>query len=158
MWSRPEWRLFAAALLLCASFSPAFAARAIVNSQLPDAEIADRTDLRAVFTLRKRQWNDGQPIKVYVLSDRNPVHEDFVKGKLHLFPYQLRQIWNRLVFSGTGVAPVQLDSETEILEAVAEDPYAIGYVNGVELTEAVKEVPRSSPEQPAEAPDEEALP
>lgn len=157
MWSRPEWRLLGAALLLVAGLSPAFAARAVVNTQLPDSEILDRTDLRAVFTLRKRFWSDGQPIKVYVLPDSDPVHKDFVKGKLHLFPYQLRQIWNRLVFSGTGVAPVQLDSETEILRAVAREPNAIGYVNGAPLPAGVKEVPVPLPSVD-EADDEEAAP
>lgn len=145
MWSRPDWRLLLAGLLLCIGLSPALAARAVVNVQIPDDEIEDRTDLRAVFTLRKRQWRSGQPIKVYVLPDQDPVHEDFVKGKLHLFPYQLRQIWNRLVFSGTGVAPVQLENQAQILEAVAEDPYAIGYVNGGELPDTVKEVPLPVP-------------
>ncbi len=129
-------------LMGCAVVMPAWAARAIVNSELPDNEITDRTDLRAIFTLRKRQWTSGAPVKVYVLPDKHPVHYDFVKAKLRLYPYQLRQIWNRVVFSGTGVAPVQVQTEAAILEAVQNNPNAIGYVNGAVLPTGVKEAPR----------------
>lgn len=139
-----------AALLLAVHSVPGNAARAIVNQQQPLGEITNRTDLRAIFTLRKRQWANGAPIRVYVLPDQHPVHEDFVKDKLRLYPYQLRQIWDRLVFSGTGVAPVQLASEAEVLEAVANNPDAIGYVDGAELPATVREVP--APALEAEAP------
>ena len=128
-------------LALAAVCQPSMAARAIVNAVQPDNEIVDRADLRAIFTLRKRQWSSGAPVKVYVLPDDNEVHDDFVKQKLHLYPYQLRQIWNRLVFSGTGVAPVEVDTEAEVLQAVIDNPNAIGYVNGAELPTGVKEVP-----------------
>ena len=138
---KPNWCLLLVGLLLLSSLAPAYAARAIVNAQLSNEEIKDRTDLRAIFTLRKRLWGNGQPIKVYVLPDDAEVHQEFVRTKLHLFPYQLRHIWNRLVFSGTGVAPIELDSEAEVLEAVATDPDAIGYVNSEELPQNEKEVP-----------------
>ena len=125
---------------------PAWGARAVVNARLADSEITDRTDLRAVFTLRKRQWSSGAPIKVYVLPDKHEVHDSFVKQKLHLYPYQLRQIWNRLVFSGTGVAPVQLATEAEVLEAILSNPNAIGYVNSELLPKGIKAVPKANAE------------
>lgn len=154
MSSRPEvistgWLI----LLLLAGLlmsPPAQAARAVVNAALPDDEIVDRADLRAVFTLRKRQWRSGSAIKVYVLPDQHPVHERFVKEDLHLFPYQLRQLWNRLVFSGTGVAPQELEDEAMVLEQVRNNPNAIGYVDIEVLPEGVKAVPVSTPE--AESP------
>lgn len=153
MFSRPDWRcLFCLLGLALACCAPANAARAVVNAVQPDDEIADRSDLRAVFTLRKRLWSSGAPVTVYVLPDAHPVHDEFVKTRLHLYPYQLRQIWNRLVFSGTGVAPVELQTEGEIIEAVRNNPNAIGYVDGAELPEGVKEVP-VSPDQPAVAAD-----
>jgi hypothetical protein len=148
MFSKPEYSTafrcvcsLLCLLALAVLCTPSYAARAIVNVQQPDNEITDRADLRAIFTLRKRQWSSGAPVKVYVLPDTNTVHDDFVKQKLHLYPYQLRQIWNRLVFSGTGVAPVEVETEAEVVEAVLDNPYAIGYVNGIELPAGVKEAP-----------------
>ncbi|MGB1581446.1 MAG: hypothetical protein ACPHER_08055 [Nevskiales bacterium] len=138
---RPKWHWLLLSLLLWGGLAPAHAARAVVNAELSNEEIKDRTDLRAVFTLRKRLWANGQAIKVYVLPDDAEVHQEFVRSKLHLFPYQLRHIWNRLVFSGTGVAPIELDTEAEVLEAVGSDPSAIGYVNTNSLPATVKEVP-----------------
>lgn len=154
MFSKPNLHILRSlsCLLALAVFSqPSMAARAIVNAAQADNEIENRADLRAIFTLRKRQWSSGAPVKVYVLPDDNEVHDSFVKQKLHLYPYQLRQIWNRLVFSGTGVAPLEVDTEAEVLQAIIDNPNAIGYVNGTELPDGVKEVPSPANQAAPEA-------
>lgn len=35
-----------------------------------------------------------------------------------------------MLFSGTGAIPVQLNSEQEMIDKIANTPYAIGYLNG----------------------------
>jgi len=71
------------------------------------------------FSMRLNQWPNGEPIKVFVLPDDYPLHKAFVKGCLNLFPHQLRSIWNQSVYSGTGVAPTQVSSPEEMLQASA---------------------------------------
>ena len=82
-----------------------------------------------VIAMRVHQWPDGTPIKVFVLQDQNPTHNEFCKSILGMFPYQLRRIWDRQVFSGTGAAPVVVNSEQEMLNAVASTEGAIGYIS-----------------------------
>lgn len=84
--------------------------------------------LRAIFSMRLRTWSDGKLIKVFVLSDNDDLHQDFAKEKLNVFPYQLRLAWDRLVFSGTGQAPISVHSHDEMLAKVASTPGAIGYL------------------------------
>lgn len=86
-------------------------------------------DIRALFTMRKKQWPDGTPTVVYVLDDKSELHNRFCKEKLAIFPYKLRRIWDRLTFSGTGNAPITASSEDDMFRLVSSTPGAIGYVN-----------------------------
>lgn len=94
--------------------------------------------LNAIFNMRLRSWSDGSPITVFVLPDEDPLHKKFCKQKLDVFPHQLRRGWNRLVFSGTGQAPTQLENEMDMLKHVSETPGSVGYLSGKDLTSAVK--------------------
>jgi hypothetical protein len=62
------------------------------------------------------------------MPDDSPLHAAFSKEKLHVFPYQLRSAWDRLVFSGMGQAPDTVASPEEMLARVASTPGAIGYL------------------------------
>ncbi|ADJ28718.1 substrate-binding domain-containing protein [Nitrosococcus watsonii] len=101
----------------------------IVNPDAPEMKLT-RSTLRAIFSMRLRTWPDGSLIKVFVLSDNSPLHIQFSKKILNIFPYQLRRTWDRLVYSGTGQAPIEVDSIKEMGNKVASTPGAIGYLPG----------------------------
>ena len=79
--------------------------------------------------MRLKTWPNNQPIHVFVLAQNNPVHEQFCKDILKVFPYQLQAGWDRLVFSGTGEAPKVFDSEQQMIEAVQNTAGSIGYIS-----------------------------
>lgn len=87
-----------------------------------------RASVRSIFGMRLLRWSDGTPIRVFVLEDQHPIHRAFCKEVLDIYPYQLRQSWDRLVFSGIGQAPTEVASEEEMLARVASTPGAIGYL------------------------------
>jgi hypothetical protein len=93
---------------------------------------------RAIFGMRQVKWPDGKPIRVYVLPDDHPTHGAVCKERLNLFPYQLRQSWDRLVYSGMAQAPNEVSSEEELMNKVAATPGAIGYVRKVRSNDPVK--------------------
>lgn len=93
--------------------------------------------LRAIFSMRMRTWSSGNLIKVFVLPDNNDLHHDFSKEKLNVFPYHLRLAWDRLVFSGTGQAPVTVYSHDEMLAKVANTPGAIGYLKTTYISDDI---------------------
>ncbi|WP_374090202.1 substrate-binding domain-containing protein [Methylomicrobium lacus] len=109
----------------------------VVNSANPQRNIS-RTGLNAIFNMRLRHWNDESPITVYVLQDEDPLHKTFCKQKLLVFPQQIRNGWNRLVFSGTGQAPLAIATQEEMAKRISETPGAIGYLSGKDLTANVK--------------------
>lgn len=83
---------------------------------------------RAIFGLRQPRWPDGSAVRVFVLPDTHPVHRALSQEVLNVFPYQLRQTWDRLVFSGLAQGPQAVANEAEMLARVARTPGAIGYV------------------------------
>ncbi|MCX7192614.1 MAG: hypothetical protein NTY60_03175 [Proteobacteria bacterium] len=94
-------------------------------------------EARSMFGMRQLSWSSGLVVRVFVLPQQNSLHDVFCREVLNIYPYQLQQSWNRLVYSGTGQAPVEVASEQEMLARVAATPGAIGYVNKVKSNDTV---------------------
>ncbi len=101
---------------------------AVVHYGTPVTTPISRIRLSSIFSMRLTTWSDGSAIKVFVLPDDNPLNSSFCKQILKLFPHQLRYAWDRLVYSGTGQAPVILSSTQEMENKIANTPGAIGYL------------------------------
>jgi ABC-type phosphate transport system substrate-binding protein len=99
----------------------------IVNPDESQVTI-DRDLLRGIFSMRVRAWPGGEPVHVFVLPDDDQLSSDFCRGLLGTYPYVLRAAWDRLVFTGTGLAPTVVRDEQEMRRRVLATPGAIGYV------------------------------
>ena len=121
-------RILLPILLFCLSAFAAAADLEIIANPKGATESLDASTLRGIFGMRVSRWPDGTPIRVFVLPDDNPVHAEFAKRILNTYPHQLRRNWDRLVFSGTGNAPIQVKSEREMLDMIRSTPGSIGYV------------------------------
>jgi len=82
--------------------------------------------------MRQVKWANGVPITIFVLSSTHTTHQKFCKETLHLFPYQLDRIWNKLTFSGMGIAPTVVKTEEELIKAVKSTTGAIGYIENID--------------------------
>lgn len=109
----------------------------VVNPGVSEQAIS-RDTLRIIFGMRLQVWPEGAPIKVFILPDDHPAHVNFSKETLNVFPYQLRAAWDRLTFSGTGQAPIEVNSEEEMRTRVAATPGAIGYLRGAMINDQVR--------------------
>ena len=123
---RPLLSRIAAVLLLV--LAPHSMALEIVTHPLNSTHSLSVSTLRSIFSMRMTQWPDGTPIRVFVLGDKNPLHAQFSKQILGVFPHQLRRAWNRQIYSGTGQAPARVESELEMYEMIESTPGAIGYL------------------------------
>ena len=121
-------RLTALLILFSCAQAHAQTAQIIVNPSV-EAVPLDRERLRAIFTMRVTAWPNGPPIRVFVLPDRDPVSDRFYREQLGMYSYVLRTVWDRMVFTGTGLAPTLVRSEEEMRARVRATPGAIGYVS-----------------------------
>ncbi|ACN17246.1 conserved hypothetical protein [Desulforapulum autotrophicum HRM2] len=98
----------------------------IVNASVPEIPYTVN-DLKAIFAMQRPVWSNGERIHIFVFADDNPVHREFTKTRLNMFPHQFRRIWDRLLFSGTGQPPRQVSSPEEMIDKVSTTPNSIGY-------------------------------
>ena len=99
----------------------------VINNEHIDPKQLTTTELRAIFSMRKRNWQDNTAIRVFVLPDNHPLHKAFCKSVLKVYPYVLREQWDRIIFSGTGTPPTILENVEQLRRTVAATPGAIGY-------------------------------
>ncbi len=127
-------------LMLALSFfmAPVNAIDVIVNHAVPGSATFSTLQYRSIFTMRQKYWPNDKPIKVFVLPDDHPLHKKFAKNKLNMLPFQLRRIWNKMIFSGTGRGPVTIATEREMLEKVSSTPNSIGYVDKGSKNEKIR--------------------
>jgi ABC-type phosphate transport system substrate-binding protein len=114
---------------ILAAAAPAFAGPAVEVITNPEQQSArlDRATLRAIFLMRVRQWPDGTPVHVFVMPGDTEVHDQFARELLGTYPYVLERTWDRMVFTGTGLAPEVVRSKNEMREKVRTTRGAIGY-------------------------------
>ena len=104
--------------------------------------VYQRRTLRAIFGMRLNAWPDGKKVSVYVLETTDERHLQFCRDILKMLPYRLQKNWDRLMYSGTGVAPTYVKSLEEMKRLVAATPGALGYLteNSIDPTVVALEV------------------
>lgn len=140
--ARVRWILTALTFSLAAPTTGAPPSRdvtVVANPSVPDQTLK-RPTAWAIFSMRLRTWPDGSATNVFVLNDNMPLHAEFTKKILDTFPYQLRRAWDRLVFSGTGQAPTEVESIDEMYRRIVSTPGAIGYLPGDRVDARMREV------------------
>ncbi len=99
----------------------------IVNASV-NVDTLTQSQLRRIYSMRQLHWFDEQKIIVFVLPSSHPLHQRFSKEKLGVFSYKLDRIWNKLIYSGLGTAPIVVSTQEALIDAVANTDGAIGYI------------------------------
>lgn len=108
---------------------PLFATAGVIVHPGVEGRSINTHTLRNIYTLRQTLWPNRQPIVVFVLPDDHPAHISFAKETLGLYPYRLRQTWDRLSYSGMASAPIEVKDENDMRLRVRATPGAIGYTS-----------------------------
>jgi hypothetical protein len=125
---RKNNKLIVSVVLFLSLSKSLFAEQLITHSDVLEQTIS-RNTARLYFSQRVTQWPNGQAIKLIVLPDNHPLHIAFCKKILGLYPHQLRRVWDRQLFSGTGQAPITLKTETEIINRINSTPGSLSYIS-----------------------------
>ena len=127
--------LIAAAVSLPAA-EPEF--KIVVNSANSVSEIS-KAQLARVFLKHSTTWINGQPVVAVDQAPSSPVRAAFSEAILDRNINAVKSFWQRQIFSGQGVPPPEKASDAEVLEYVARNPGAVGYVSaGAQVNGNVK--------------------
>ena len=119
----PVFLLVAAAALFAA---PAQAQVIIANPSVKSADIS-KSDLRDVFTGAASSLKDGSHVTPILLKG-GPAHDAFLAAFIGKSDTAFRASWRSLVFSGQATMPKSVDSDAAMVDFVAHNPGAIGYI------------------------------
>lgn len=132
--------LFLVLFLALVHIPPAKADTIIVANPDVTENHLPRSTARLLFSLRRTHWRDGRQAQVFVLGDNHPIHREFTRKILQLYPRQLRRVWDRQTYSGTGQAPEVVSSPAEMRNKVATTPGSIGYLPKEMVDESIKPI------------------
>jgi ABC-type phosphate transport system substrate-binding protein len=108
----------------------------IANPSVKSADVS-KSDLRDVFTGAASTLKDGSHVTP-VLLKAGGAHDEFLSAYVGKNDSAFRAGWRSLVFSGQASMPKSLDSEAAVVEFVAHNPGAIGYIGKGTAHEGVK--------------------
>ncbi len=108
----------------------------IANSSVKATEVS-KSDLRDVFTGNATSLPDGSRV-VPILLKAGTIHEEFLQVYIGKNDTAYRAGWRSLVFSGQASMPKSLDGDAAVVEFVAHNPGALGYISKASPHEGVK--------------------
>ena len=93
-----------------------------------------------VFSLAEVAGSGGGQAIPINLSSNSPSTNEFNEKALNKSNSQLKAYWSKLVFTGKGTPPKEVDSDAEMLSLISNNPSFIGYIDSSAVTDAVKVV------------------
>ena len=128
--------LFTSLLFLMGSFTVNAALSVVVN-KANDAEIDEKT-IQRIFLGKEKKFSNGNDAVPINLTTDNAGRSTFDEQVLGRSSSQVSAYWSKLVFTGSGVPPVDAADDAAVLAAIEADVNAIGYVDSASVTDAVK--------------------
>jgi ABC-type phosphate transport system substrate-binding protein len=130
-------------ILCCVTFWSASSSHAanyvvIANKQVTENSLT-KGELRSIFLGEKVKWENKKYIKFAVLED-GVAYKDFLQHAVGKTPSQFDQHWMGFVTTGKGSLPKVFSDAHQIIDYVAKQSYAIGFVPAGQETDAVKTI------------------
>lgn len=97
-------------------------------------------EARQLFMGKNRTLPNGQTAIPLMHEEQSLIRVSFDRSVLGRDPKQSRAYWAQMIFTGRGIPPRQLESDTQIKQEVAANPQAIGYIDRKGLDASVKAV------------------
>lgn len=114
--------------------------KVVVNASNPINSITTK-ELSGLFLKKDLTWPDGQAVTAVDLQPDSPIREEFTTAIHGKKVSAIKSYWQRQIFQGKAVPPMERSSELEVVAFVAVNPGAVGYVSSATTLNArVKEL------------------
>lgn len=100
----------------------------VIVSSLNIVKTLTHDDVEAIFLGRVQQFPNEQRALPIDHAEGSAVRERFNMEVLGRTSAQVRTSWSRILFTGRGRPPRSVASSEDMLQAVASDVHAIGYI------------------------------
>ena len=125
--------------LTFAAASPAHAQEVVpvVSSRSPITSLS-AAQVADIFLGKITRFPDGSQAVPVDQGEESPARERFYTQYTGKSPAQVKAHWAKIIFTGRGQPPRQAASGAEAKKLVAENPYAIGYIDASQVDNTVR--------------------
>lgn len=88
----------------------------------------DKDSIQRIYLGKTRAFPGGGEAVAISLKEGTPAEADFTKNVLSKSAKQLKAYWAKMVFTGKGTPPRQIDSAEEMVKLISANPNLIGFV------------------------------
>ncbi len=120
--------LFLFGILLNIGFSTVAVAGIAIVVHPDNSNELDKTHLRKIYLGKALNYPDGShviPLDIAVSDTR----DYFNKTIMFKAQHSLHAYWSRMIFSGKGKPPKEVDGTEDVLDIVSKNKSAIGYIS-----------------------------
>jgi ABC-type phosphate transport system substrate-binding protein len=105
----------------------------------PSNDVAlDTKEVKRIFLGKEKKFSNGKAALPINQVPSSGARGSFDTDTLGRSSTQIAAYWSKLVFTGKGIPPKELDNDAAVLAIVADDANAIGYVDSASVSDAVK--------------------
>jgi len=109
----------------------------VIVNQNNGTDAMTAREVRKLFLGKSRNLPDGTRA---VLVSNDMIKSEFNRAALGKADSQVKAVWSRLLFSGRAKRPVVFSDPAEVVQFVATNVNAVGYVPTSNLSDGVKSV------------------
>lgn len=103
-----------------------------------NSDAINAKNVQRIFLGKEKKFPGGAKVTPINQVSSAPGRDQFDSGILGRSTNQVSAYWSKLVFTGKGIPPKELDNDAAVIAAVAADASAIGYVDSSAVTGDVK--------------------
>jgi len=129
--------LMLASVLSLMTYQTVFAGVAVIVNAKSSVSSANQTEIVNLF-LNKSTALQGQRLVPVDQAKGQSARTQFYETVVNKNESQLKAYWSRLIFTGKGLPPVEIGNDKSVLDRVANDPNAIGYISSDKVNSSVK--------------------
>lgn len=127
------------ALALAPDVAPA-AELAVIVSARSNISMLSADQIAEIFLFQTNRFPNGNEVVPIDQDLGSPLRDEFYSKVTNRTPALVKAHWARLIFTGRGQPPAEVDGNAAMRRMIAENPGMIGYVERTALDPSVRAV------------------
>lgn len=117
--------------------SSAYAGVAVIVHPSNNASL-DTNSIVKIFLGKEKNYSSGGAAIPVDLKQGSSTRTAFVTTILNKSDKQMKAYWSKLLFTGKGVPPKEMDTDADVINLVKSNPSLIGYIDSSAVNDSVK--------------------
>ena len=123
---------------LLLGFTAVQAGIAVIANKSNKQHAVSRKMVADMYLGKMKHFSNGRSVKPVDQPQGSSLRKKFYRSVLGMSESELNRYWAKRKYSGKGKPPMRLSTDAEVLDWVASNPEAIGYIDGRSLNGKVK--------------------